>query len=305
MLMISSRIKISPEGPEFSRITHGLWRLKDWDKSPAEIQKIIHSCLQLGITTFDHADIYGDYNCESLFGAALADSSVRRADIELVTKCGIKLVSKNRPETSIKHYDTSASHIIDSVENSLKNLRTDYIDLLLIHRPDPLMNAEEVAKAFSRLKESGKVLHFGVSNFLPSQFELLSSQTDMPLVTNQVEFSVLNIEAQDNGILDMCQRLRICPMAWSPLGGGTLFHEQNERIMRLRHALKDIANELGADSIDKIALAWILTHPANFVIVIGTGNLNRIKRAVDAEQIKLSREQWFTIWSASTGHEVP
>jgi predicted oxidoreductase len=303
--MISSRIKISPEGPEFSRMTHGLWRLKDWDKSPAEIQKMIHSCLQLGITTFDHADIYGDYNCESLFGAALAESSVRREDIELVTKCGIKLVSKNRPKTSIKHYDTSATHIADSVENSLKNLRTDYIDLLLIHRPDPLMNAEEVAKAFSRLKESGKVLYFGVSNFLPSQFELLSSQTDVPLVTNQIEFSVINMEAQDNGVLDMCQRLRISPMAWSPLGGGTLFHEQTERIVRLRRVLKDIANELGADSIDQIALTWILNHPANFVIVLGTGNIDRIRRAVEADQIKLSREQWFTIWTASMGREVP
>jgi len=303
--MISSRIKISPDGPEFSRMVHGLWRLKDWNKSPAEIQKVIHSCLQLGITTFDHADIYGDYDCESLFGAALAESSVRREDIELVTKCGIKLVSKNRPETSIKHYDTSASHIVDSVENSLKNLRTDYIDLLLIHRPDPLMNAEEVGKAFSRLRKSGKVLHFGVSNFLPSQFELLSSQTDVPLVTNQIEFSVLNLEAQDNGTLDMCQRLRISPMAWSPLGGGTLFHDNTERIVRLRQVLKDIADELGAKSIDQIALAWILNHPANFVIVLGTGNLNRIKTAVEAEKIKLSREQWFTIWTASMGREVP
>jgi predicted oxidoreductase len=303
--MVSSRIKISSEGPEFSRTAHGLWRLKDWDKSPAEIQEMIHSCLQLGITTFDHADIYGDYNCESLFGAALAESSVRREDIELVTKCGIKLVSKNRPETSIKHYDTSASHIIDSVENSLKNLRTDYIDLLLIHRPDPLMNAEEVGKAFSRLKESGKVLHFGVSNFLPSQFELLSSQTDIPLVTNQIEFSVLNLEAQDNGTLDMCQRLRISPMAWSPLGGGTLFHDNSERIIRLRQVLKDIADEVGSNSIDQIALAWILSHPANFVVVLGTGNLDRIKTAVEAEKIKLSREQWFTIWTASMGREVP
>jgi len=303
--MISSRIKMSPEGPEFSRMTHGLWRLKDWAKSPAEIQEMIHSCLQLGITTFDHADIYGDYNCESLFGAALAESSVRRADIELVTKCGIKLVSKNHPETSINHYDTSASHILSSVDKSLKNLRTDYIDLLLIHRPDPLMNAGEVGEAFSRLKESGKVLHFGVSNFLPSQFEMLSSQTDVPLVTNQIEFSVLNMEAQDNGTMDMCQRLKISPMAWSPLGGGALFNEQSERIVRLRQVLKDIADELGVNSIDQVALAWILNHPADFVVVLGTGNIDRIKRAVEAEKIKLSRQQWFMIWRASMGREVP
>ena len=303
--MISSRIKISPEGPEFSRMTHGLWRLKDWDKSPAEIQEMIHSCLQLGITTFDHADIYGDYNCESLFGAALAESSVRREDIELVTKCGIKLVSENRPENSIQHYDTSASHILSSVENSLKNLRTDYIDLLLIHRPDPLMNAGEVAEAFSRLRESGKVLHLGVSNFLPSQFELLSSQMDVPLATNQIEFSVLNMEAQDNGTLDMCQRLSISPMAWSPLGGGRLFKEHTEQIVRLRQVLKDIADELGVTSIDQVALAWILNHPAEFVVVLGTGNLDRIRRAVEAEEIKLSKEQWFMIWRASMGREVP
>jgi len=303
--MISSRVRISPNGPEFSRTAQGLWRLKDWNKSRRQIQELIDGCLQLGITTFDHADIYGDYACEGLFGAALAESSVHRADIELVTKCGIKLVSQSHPENSVQHYDTSAPHIIASVENSLKNLRTDYIDLLLIHRPDPLMNAGEVAEAFGRLRESGKVLHFGVSNFLPSQFELLSSQMDVPLVTNQIEFSVLNMDAQDNGTLDMCQRLGISPMAWSPLGGGRLFNERTERIVRLRRALKDIAEELNAESIDQVALAWILTHPADFIVVLGTGNLDRIRRAVQAEEIRLSRQQWFMIWRASMGHEVP
>jgi predicted oxidoreductase len=303
--MISSRVKISPKGPEFSRTTQGLWRLKDWNKSRRQIQELIDCCLQLGITTFDHADIYGDYACEALFGDALAESSVRRTDIELVTKCGIKLASRNHPENSIQHYDTSASHIIPSVENSLKNLRTDYIDLLLIHRPDPLMNAGEVAEAFGRLRESGKVLHFGVSNFLPSQFELLSSQMDVPLVTNQIEFSVLNMDAQNNGTLDMCQRLGISPMAWSPLGGGRLFKGRTEQIVRVRRVLKDIAGELNAQSIDQVALAWILTHPADFVVVLGTGNLDRIRSAVQAEEIRLSRQQWFAIWRASVGHEVP
>ncbi|MFH1718647.1 MAG: aldo/keto reductase [Planctomycetota bacterium] len=303
--MTSSRLRISQGGPEFSRTAHGLWRLKDWGKNRAEIKEMIHACLELGITTFDHADIYGDYTCEGLFGAALAESSVRRTDIELVTKCGIRLVSGNRPENSVKHYDTSASHIISSVEKSLKNLRTDYIDLLLIHRPDPLMNAQEVAEAFSRLRQSGKVLHFGVSNFLPSQFEMLSSQMDFPLVTNQIEFSVLDMEAQDNGMLDMCQKLSTSPMAWSPLGGGRFFKEHGEQIVRLRKALEDIAEELGDASIDQIALAWILNHPADFVVVLGTGNLDRIRKAVEAEKIKLTREQWFTIWTASTGHDVP
>jgi predicted oxidoreductase len=299
--MSSSRLKITQKGPEFSRTIQGLWRLKDWNKTSAQIQELIHGCLELGITTFDHADIYGGYTCESLFGAALAESSVQRSDIELVTKCGIKLVS----EKSIKHYDTSAAHIQSSVEKSLKNLRTDHIDLLLIHRPDPLMNAQEVAEAFARLRESGKVLQFGVSNFLPCQFELLSSQMDFPLVTNQVEFSVLNMEVQDNGTLDMCQKLGISPMAWSPLGGGRLFKEDTEQIARVRKALGAVADELSGASIDQIALAWILNHPANFVVILGTGNLGRITKAVEAEKIKLTREQWFTIWTASTGHDVP
>jgi predicted oxidoreductase len=303
--MISSRIKLSKSGPDFSRISQGLWRLKDWNKSPDEIRKLIYFCLESGITTFDHADIYGNYECESLFGAALAESSVRRADIQLITKCGIKLVSKNRPDTRIKHYDTSASHIFASVDNSLKNLRTDYIDLLLIHRPDPMMNAHEVGEAFSRLKESGKVLHFGVSNFLPAQLELLASQTDVPLVTNQFEYSVLNMEAQENGTLDLCQRLGISPMSWSPLGGGALFRENNERTMRLRESLKLIGDELGGFTVDQVALAWILHHPAAFVIVLGTGNLEHIKKAVEAEKLKLSREQWFMVWTASMGRKVP
>ena len=167
------------------------------------------------------------------------------------------------------------------------------------------MDAEEVSQVFSRLKKSGKVLHFGVSNFLPSQFELLSSKMEVPLVTNQIEYSVLNLESQDNGTLDMCQRLGISPMAWSPLGGGTLFQGNTERIVRLRQVLENIRDELGVSSIDQVALAWILNHPADFVVVLGTGNLDRIKRAVEAEKIKLSREQWFKIWTASMGCEVP
>jgi predicted oxidoreductase len=304
-IMISSRIQLSQAGPEFSRVTQGLWRLKNWDKSTAQIEELIRFCLESGITTFDHADIYGNYNCESLFGAALVKSSVRRADIQLITKCGIKLVSENRPDTQVKHYDTSTSHILACVDSSLRNLKTDYLDLLLIHRPDPLMNSQEVSEAFSRLKKAGKVLHFGVSNFLPSQFELLAAQSDVPLVTNQIEYSVLNMEAQDNGTLDLCQRLGISPMAWSPLGGGTLFRENDERAMRLRQSLKQIGDELGGFTIDQVALAWILNHPADFIVVMGTGNPDHIRKAVEAEKIKLSRQQWFRVWRASRGCEVP
>lgn len=213
--------------------------------------------------------------------------------------------SRNRPAHTIKHYDTSRAHIIASVENSLTNLHTDYIDLLLIHRPDPLMDADETAAALMDLHESGKVLHFGVSNFTPAQFDLLSSRLDLPLVTNQIEFSVLHLQALEDGTMDQCQRLRVAPMAWSPLGGGRLFREKSERVQRLHQALEAVGEALGGLVLDQVALAWILAHPARVVPVLGTGQAERIRRAVAAENVRLSREQWFTIWSASTGVEVP
>lgn len=301
----STRIKLASAGPELSRITHGLWRLKDWGKGPAEIQEMIHAALSLGVTTFDHADIYGDYGCEALFGQALAASSIAREDIELVTKCGIKLVSEHRSDHTINHYETTATHILTCVDQSLKKLRTDYIDLLLIHRPDPLMRATEVAEAFARLKETGKVRYFGVSNFLPGQFELLAETVDVPLVTNQIEYSVMDMEAQADGTLDLCQRRGIHPMAWSPLAGGRLFNEETEQAVRLRQKLTEIADQVEAKSIDQVALAWILHHPADFVIVVGTGKLSRLKAAVEAEKLELTRQHWFALWKASTGHDVP
>lgn len=303
--MAVPKLKLHDQGPALSRIIHGLWRLADWGKSQDEVVELIETCVELGITTFDHADIYGEYTCEELFGPALAASSIKRESIQLVTKCGIKLLSPKRPQHKMKCYDTSPNHILHSVDNSLKNLCTDYIDLLLIHRPDPLMDAEEVAKAFSQLKDSGKVLHFGVSNFTPDQFELLSSKMDFPLVTNQVEYSVLNMDVQDDGTLDLCQRVGIRPMAWSPFAGGRLFNEQSEQAARVRDALKAIGSEMGGASIDQTALAWIMRHPAEFLPILGTGKIERIKEAVDALDLSMMVEQWFFIWQASKGHEVP
>lgn len=299
------QIDLCENGPRCSRIVHGLWRLADWNKSEAEMRDLLACCLELGITTFDHADIYGDYRCESLFGTVLAASDIDRSTIQLVTKCGIKLISGNRPTHEIKCYDTSAAHIITSAENSLRNLAVDYIDLLLIHRPDPLMDAREVNKAFTALKESGKVRHFGVSNFLPSQFEMLASRLDVPLVTNQIEYSVMHLDAHADGSLDLCQRLDIRPMAWSPMGGGRLFHEDSERARRLREVLGKIGRRVGGASMDQVALAWMLMHPARFVPVLGTGRLSRIRKAAEALELTLSRDQWFEIWCASTGCDVP
>ncbi len=300
-----SKINITGQGPAFSRLVLGYWRLAEWSMSSADLLNFMSACLDLGLTTFDHADIYGDYTCEQIFGRALTQNSALRQKMQLVTKCGIKLVSKNRPQHRLKIYDTRADHITASAENSLKMLQTDYLDLLLIHRPDPLMNADEVAEAFTALRQAGKVLHFGVSNFMPWQFDLLASRLDFPLVTNQIELSVMNIEALHNGVVDQCQKLRISPMAWSPLGGGDIFRENSEKAVRLRHALNLVGNSLGGASPDQVALAWLLHHPAQIVPVLGTGKLERVKSAIQAETLSLSREQWFAILGASSGSEVP
>lgn len=303
--MQSSKIKIAPEGPEFSRTVAGLMNLARWEISSSEALKWIESCLELGVTTFDHADIYGQHRCEQLFGEAANGQSSLRQKMELVTKCGIKTMSPARPAHRLNHYDTGKAHILASAENSLKMLKTDYVDLLLIHRPDPLMNADEVAEAFVELKQSGKVLYFGVSNFTTWQFDLLASRLDFPLVTNQIELSVLKMDSLHDGTADLCQRLRISPMVWSPLAGGRLFESDSEQAVRVREALGNVANEIGGVSIEQVALAWLLSHPTKPLPVLGTGKIERIKEAIAAEQITLTREQWFTLWAASAGHRVP
>lgn len=299
------QIALSQHGPDVSRLVQGLWRLAEWKKSERELIEFIELCLAQGITTFDHADIYGDYSCEECFGAALARTRIERSTIQLVTKCGIKLVSARRPQHRMKSYDTSCAHIIASVENSLRCLHTDYLDLLLIHRPDPLVDPREVNEAFVRLRQSGKVHTFGVSNFLPSQFEMLASKLDVPLVTNQIEYSVLNLEAHADGSIDLCQKLALCPMAWSPLAGGRLFRDDSERTRRLRETLTRIGRQVGGASIDQVALAWILRHPVKFVPVLGTGDPARVRQAVEALGIDLSVEQWFEIRRDSLGKDVP
>ncbi len=303
--MAVSQISLRAHGPIVSRIVFGAWRLNTWNLSTRQLLDLLHTCVEVGITTIDHADIYGGYSCEGLFGAALREEPGLRAQLELVSKCGIKLVSPNRPAHTLKMYDTSRTHILASVENSLRELHTDYLDLLLLHRPDPFMDADETAGALGDLVKSGKVRHVGVSNFTPSQFELLESRLSVPLVTNQIEMSVLKLNAFLDGSLDHCQRLKIAPMAWSPMGGGTLFSGTTPQAERVRATLTEIAKEICAASIDQVALAWLLCHPALIVPILGTGKAERVRAAAAAAQLKLSREQWFKIWIASTGANVP
>lgn len=291
-------------GLNLSRLALGLWRAKEWNYTTRQIEELVNHSLELGITSFDHADIYGGYECENIFGNVLRENPSLRQSMQIVTKCGIKLVSLKFPEHTMHCYDTTKAHIIKSTERSLQNLNTDYIDLLLIHRPDPLMNADEAAEAFIELKKSGKVLHFGVSNFLPQQFSLLQSRLDFPLATNQIEVSVLYTEQFDNGNIDYLQEIRVTPMVWSPFAGGKIFSENSEQANRVRIVLSEIAYKYQVE-IDAIASAWLLVHPVNFIVVLGSGKIDRIKSALKGLEIKLTREEWFKIWVASKGNDIP
>ncbi|MGV2621074.1 UNVERIFIED_CONTAM: aldo/keto reductase family oxidoreductase [Halobacillus marinus] len=298
------RVSIT-EDMSYSRLIHGLWRLADWKQTKEETLELMEYNLDLGITTFDHADIYGSYTCEALFGEALALKPSLREKMEIVTKCGIVLPSKNRPEHKSHHYNTSREHILTSVDHSLTNLQTDYIDTLLIHRPDPFMDGEEVAAAFTQLKKEGKVRHFGVSNFKNHQWTMLQSYLDFPLVTNQLELSAIQLENFQDGTLNVCQEKRTAPMAWSPLGGGDIFQSNDEKAVRLRDSLHRVKDEIGADGIDQVLYAWLLAHPASIMPIIGSGKKERVLQAVRALDYQLNRDQWFDILQSSMGHDVP
>ncbi|ENM5825277.1 aldo/keto reductase family oxidoreductase [Vibrio metoecus] len=299
------KVTMAQQGPELSELVQGYWRLAEWNMTPQQRLTFLKQHIELGISTVDHADIYGGYQCEALFGEALALEPSLREQIQIVTKCDIKLCNLNFPERKINHYDTSAAHIYQSVNNSLERLGVNDIDVLLIHRPDVLMNADEVAEAFSELHKVGKVKHFGVSNFSPAQFDLLQSRLGKLLVTNQVEINPLNFEVAHDGTLDQLQRLRIRPMAWSCLGGGAIFSGQTEQAQRVRKVLEEIRAELGAESIEQVIYAWVRSLPSQPLPIIGSGKIERVESAIAALSLQLTREQWYRVWVASKGHGVP
>ena len=300
-------VKKIPLAADFglSRIVHGQMRMAGWKLSHRELLKRMEEMIELGITSFDHADIYGNYGCEALLGEVMMLKKSIRSQIEIVTKCGINLISDKFPARKVKFYDYRLEHIVSSVETSLKNFRTHYIDLLLLHRPAPFFDPEAVAKAFSMLKRDGKVLHFGVSNFTPGQFEMLNSYTEEKLVTNQVELSPYCLEHFENGNIDFFLKERIKPMAWSPLAGGKLLNPKDDKGFRVLQALTEVAEELHVAPVDKIIYGWLLNHPATIIPVVGSGNLERIRYASDALQIEMSMEQWYKIFIAANGKELP
>ena len=295
------RISLTPE-LGISRIVYGMWRLgDDADTSPAHVQAKVEACLEQGITTMDQADIYGGYRAEAIFGGALKAAPHLRDRIEIVTKCGIVAPVGRHSSARIKHYDTSAAHINASVDASLRDMATDYIDLLLIHRPDPMMDPDETGPALDALVQSGKVRAVGVSNFRPWDFSLLQSSMEAPLVTNQIELSLAATGAFTDGDLAFLQERMIPPMAWSPLGGGALF---SGAWADLHKAVRRIADEQGVDE-SAVAVAWLLHHPAQIVPVMGTNNPERIGRLSKAADVVLDRQTWFELYSLATGREVP
>ncbi len=299
-----SRIKLHKTGPEFSKIALGLWRLHEWDLNLTQLTELIEGALELGVTTFDHADIYGSYGNEELFGKVLKEQPALRQRMELVSKCGICLTTENRPQHRVQHYNTTTQYIRQSVERSLRKLESDYLDLILIHRPDPLMNATEMADIFSKLIEEKKVLHVGVSNFSPSQFDLFQSKFDQPLVTNQVECSLLHLDPIYDGTFDQAQKLNFSPMIWSPFAGGELFTSDSQKAIRVREVCKNLAQKYST-SMDQIALSWLFHIPCNPEVIAGTGKLDRLKSAVESTTIRLERQDWYQLLEASNGHPVP
>jgi predicted oxidoreductase len=295
-------VPLSPAGPRLSAVVAGVWRLADWPWDAAECRRWIEQCVDLGITSFDHADIYGGYRVEALFGDALAGAPGLRERLQIVTKCGIKLVSPLRPQHSIKSYDSSAAHVVASVDASLRALRTERIDLLLLHRPDLLMEPDALADTFAGLRRAGKVQHFGVSNHTPGQLAMLHRRH--PLVTQQIEFSPLQMRALADGTLEQCLDLGLRPMAWSPLGGGRLFHGDDEHARRVRGTLQALADAHGV-SLTTMAYAWVMRHPSRPLPITGSRRIEVLRDAVAALQVPVSAEDWYRVWQASVGHEVP
>jgi predicted oxidoreductase len=272
-----------------------------WDKNLTinEMESMIQICLENKITTFDHADIYGSYTTENDFGKAFAASQIAREKLQLISKCGIQMISDNRKNT-IKHYDYSKEHIIASAERSLTNLQTDYLDVFLLHRPSPLMQADEIAEAIEKLKKDGKIIDFGLSNFTSSQTELIRQKTAVSY--NQIQFSATNYEPMLDGSLDYMQINNIRPMSWNPLG--SVFRTDIPQTHRLKKLLATLVSKYGLGS-DTLLLSWVLKHPAKVIPIAGTVNVARIQALHKAVALELDQEDWFAIWSESMGEDIP
>tara|TARA_R110002033_G_scaffold10857_18_gene35099 strand:+ start:19984 stop:20847 length:864 start_codon:yes stop_codon:yes gene_type:complete len=285
---------------KYSRIIAGTMTWGKWGKqhSAAEMITLMNHCVENNITTFDHADIYGDYTNEEDFGKAFNKSGIKRENIQLISKCGIQFDVKER-SSRVKHYDYDKDYIISSVERSLKMLQTDYLDLLLLHRPSPLMNPSEIAEAVDKLSEDGKIRQFGVSNFTPSQIQLIEKEVQVE--ANQVEFSLSSNAVMNDGTLDDCITYDRLAMSWSPLG--SYFREESKANDRIKKVLVELTKKYDATE-DQLLLAWVLKHPSSVHPVVGTATPKRLNMAMEAVAINLELQDWFLMLEANEGHEV-
>ena len=301
------RHRLAAHGPEFSRLAYGTWRLLN-DATPPTPQSVLarlQRCADLGITTLDTAEIYGKYQVEEALGAALALDKGLRQRLEIVTKAGIYVPNAFHPARKVSYYDATGARLIKSLEKSLRFLGVDHVELLLVHRPDWLTHPDETAEGLNRLLKDGKIRSAGVSNYNVHQFDALNARMDQPLVTNQVEFSLLRMDPIFDGVLDQCIRLGIAPMAWSPLGGGRLVRADDEAGARVQQAVAEIAERHGGATVDQVAYAWIMAHPSRPMPIIGSNQVERIERAAKAATIQLTREDGYARWTAARGKRIP
>jgi predicted oxidoreductase len=284
---------------------YGTWRLLDTRPTAQEINRRLHACLDLGITTIDTAEIYGLYEVEQLLGSALALSPGLRDKLEFVTKAGIYVPCSRHPERRTAHYNATGPRLVKSLEKSLRLLGTDRVELFLVHRPDWLTRADDTAAGLNELLRTGRIRSAGASNYSASQFELLNAQMEQPLVTNQVEFHLLHPEPINDGTFHQCEKHGVLPMAWSPLAGGRIFDPGNPAATRLAAAAKSMSSRYNAATLEQLAYAWILAHPSHPLPVIGTNKLERLQSAAQADAIMMEREDWYALWEAAQGRKIP
>lgn len=281
----------------------GCMKLGTWgaNYNTKELEAFIDGCLDIGADEFDHADIYGGHSTEADFGRVIAARPDLKNKVKVTTKCGIAYPSDNRPEIGIKHYNSSKSYVEKCIDRSLQDLNLERIDTFLIHRPDYLMNFEEIAEAVSAAKKAGKIHHFGVSNFLPHQLEILTEYVEV--ATNQIEISLTHLDPFEDGSLNQLLHKKIQPAAWSPLGGGQIFSGEDEQSVRIRKTLDELGETYGAAQ-DQLLLAFLMKHPSGIIPVLGTSKVARVKTALEAASIELSHEDWYKLWTASIGQKV-
>jgi predicted oxidoreductase len=300
------RIRLAPNGPEFSRLVYGTWRILD-DPAPTaqELNRRINRCVELGMTTIDTAEIYGVYEVEEALGKAIALSQGLRDKLEIVTKAGIYIPCKFHPDRRTANYNTTGARMVKSLEKSLRFLQTDRVELQLVHRPDWLASADDTASGLNQLLRDGKIRNAGVSNYNVHQFDLLNSRMEHPLVTNQLEFHLLQMEPIHDGTFSQCEKLGLSPMAWSPMSQGRIFDPNNEAAQRLKVAAEKMAPRYNGATLEQLAFAWILAHPARPLPIVGTNRIERIESATKSADIKLEREDWYALWEAAQGRQIP